>query len=347
MRKIVTFILFASLANNIACSSGFERAVPKNLQDVATGPIDLNQTPAPKAEDGVEKKDDVKTTHITPTFTGGDLDGRPTMTAPAANGPDPKAPANGITEQAELRKMDKAFEDRDAQITANTVAQARITPVTGDAQPTNTNTNVPVLEAIAPKALDSAPPKALDSAPPKTEASAATATTSARTAEQADVRKAEAAMEAQPARMTEAEQDKLEREGTRPLEWAFSELRVILPDTLASTAQKDVNVVIANNALMTSTTAKFRLAGEKSYMLCRAAAEPALVKGDTFAFVSAFQKEWSTDKRFTIATLVFKNNSTQKGLKFTCLMYGSKTEADFKANMRDIVEFRNHQGLYN
>ena len=342
MRKFVTFILFASLANNIACSSGFERAVPKNLQDVATGPIDLNQTPAPKAEDGVEKKDDVKTTHITPTFTGGDLDGRPTMTAPAANGPDPKAPANGITEQAELRKMDKAFEDRDAQITANTVAQARITPVTGDAQPTNTNTNVPVLEAIAPKALDSTPPKTEASAATAT----ATATTSARTAEQADVRKADAAMAAQAA-IAEAKQNEDERKDTRPLEWAFSELRVILPDTLASTAQKDVNVVIANNALMTSTTAKFRLAGEKSYMLCRAAAEPALVKGDTFAFVSAFQKDWSTDKRFTIATLVFKNNSTQKGLKFTCLMYGSKTEADFKANMRDIVAFRNHQGLYN
>ena len=338
MRKIMTFILFASLANNIACSSGFERAIPKNLKELVASPIEPNTTvpEPPKEQSG---KNDTTVTRVTPTLTGGSLGNTPVIHmkdnsegTPNSVVPDGNPDLARDVGPGDIRKLEKAdAEAKEKNVAGQTVIPKSESAAAAEKREPGQN-DIRKLEMAAATVEKKEPGQTVI---PKSESAPVPAS-----------KTTEAITQAQSQNQPLVEVETSEKPA-RPLEWAFSELRVVLPDTLVSTTNKDVKVVIANNALMTESTAKFRLAGQKSYMLCRSASKSALAKKDTFTFAKATQKEWPADKRATIATLTFENKLTKNILWFSCLIFGSKTEVDFKANMRDIVEFRNVQGLYN
>jgi len=128
-------------------------------------------------------------------------------------------------------------------------------------------------------------------------------------------------------------------------EWQFSEVRVLMVDTLQGAKKNNIGV-IADNSLTSEESAKFKMFDRGFGMYCTTETPGDLKKGDSFKFVTSSKKPWPVDQHGSVMTIVFKDEKSRRELKFECITRGEQTSEDFVKNMKDILQFKDEQGQY-
>ncbi|MEN0060055.1 MAG: hypothetical protein AAGB31_14535 [Bdellovibrio sp.] len=139
------------------------------------------------------------------------------------------------------------------------------------------------------------------------------------------------------------------KESTETLNWNVTDAKFLMKDTLVSVSKgndEDKILVIVDNSLQTVRTAQRRLADRGRGLYCQTEGADSFNNDDVVKFESAKASAVFEESKTRDIEIAFSGSQAEKNFKLHCVASGDVNYEDLVENMKGILDFRNHQGLF-